>query len=530
MWILFSIVVVGCEPAQVHQNVIKISITADIQVKFVEIPYGSTVQEALNTAQVSLGELDKVNPALYTILTDGDDVRVIRVREEYYTQQVVIPFEHQELKNEAIPEGESRLSQAGMNGLQQTTSLKVFEDGIEVSDRVVKTETIQQAVPEILMVGSRSAFNSFGIPGKLAYLSAGNAWVIENATGNRRCVVATGKLDGRIFSLSRDGNLLLFTQLSSEDHVINSLWMATLNDNPAKIIDLGVKNIVHFAEFSPDSKSIAYSTAEWRETTPGWQANNDLYLVSIGPSGLIGSPSRLLEANSGGVYGWWGMDFSWAPDQARFLFNRPDEVGIFNRNTATSTTIIQINPYETNGDWAWVAGASWSADGSTIYTVSHEADDVSEMGGYTNFDLIAFPLNNDKQLTLVKNVGMFAYPVLSPIREKTGFINSDTGKNASENAFTVAYLQANSPEMSETSDYRLFVIDRDGSNRKGLFPEESAKGVEPQRVIWSPTIFQTDGNYGIAVIYNGNIWIVDAENGFARQITGDGLTSRIDWR
>lgn len=530
MWILFSIVVVGCEPAQVHQNVIKISITADKQVKFIVIPYGSTVQEAINAAQVSLGELDKINPAIYSILSDGDDVRVIRVREEYYTQQIVIPFEHQELKNEAIPVGESRLSQAGKNGLQQTTSLKVFEDGIQVSDRVVKTETIQPAVPEILMVGSKSVFSSFNIPGKLAYLSAGNAWVIENATGNRRCVVATGKLDGRIFSLSRDGNLLLFTQLSSEDHVINSLWMATLNDNPAKIIDLGVKNIVHFAEFSPDSKSIAYSTAEWRETIPGWQANNDLYQVLIDPSGLIGSPSRLLEANSGGVYGWWGMDFSWAADQAGFLFSRPDELGIINRNNATSTTIIQINPYETSGDWAWVAGASWSADGSTIYTVSHEADGVSEMGGYTNFNLIAIPLNNDKPLVLMQNVGMFAYPVLSPIEKKTGFIDSDTGKNASENAFTVAFLQAITPEMSETSDYRLFVIDRDGSNQKGLFPEEGVKGLEPQQVVWSPTMLQTDGNYGIAVIYNGNIWIVDTKNGLAQQISGDGLTSRIDWR
>ena len=530
MWLFISIAVGGCNPTQVTHNPITVKITADNQTVGVQIPTGSTVQEALDAAKITISEIDKVEPALYAILSDGEDVRIIRVREEYYTQQVVIPFEHQELKNEAIPEGESRLSQAGVNGLEKITSLRVFEDGVEISDTIVKSEVIQQAVPEVLMVGSRAAFTSFAIPGKLAYLSAGNAWIIENATGNRRCVVSTGKLDGRIFSISLDGSLLLFTQFSSEEKTINSLWMATLNDNPAKIIDLEVKNIVHFAAFSPDSKSIAYSTAEWRETSPGWQANNDLYVINISQNGLTGSTSRLLEANSGGVYGWWGIDFSWAPEQTRFLFSRPDGVGIFDQHDGAWITIIRINPYETNGDWAWVAGASWSPDGSTIYTVSHQDSDETEMGALNKFDLIAIPVNSGIPLTLIQNVGMFAYPIPSPVEEKPEFMNSDAGDVVSENAFSVAYLQAISPEMSEISEYRLFVIDRDGSNRTGLFPEEETKGLEPQRVAWSPTMLQTDGNYAIAVIYNGNIWIIDAGNGVAQQITGDGLTSRIDWR
>jgi hypothetical protein len=343
-------------------------------------------------------------------------------------------------------------------------------------------------------------------------------------------VVATGKLDGRVFSLSRDESLLLFTQFSSEDHVINSLWMATLNDNPAKIIDLGVKNIVHYAEFSPDSTAIAYSTAEWRESTPGWQANNDLYLIKISPNGLVGLPTRLLDANSGGVYGWWGMDFAWSADQNQILYTRADEEGIFDQDKGTWTPVIHIVPYETSGDWAWVAGASWSPEGGIIYTVNHIANDENELSGADKFNLVAIPLNHGDPLSLVEDVGMFAYPVSSPVQEKPGFINPDTGENQNENAFSVAYLQAISPEISNESDYRLFVMDRDGSNRKGLFPETGAKGLEPQRVAWSPTMLQTDGEYAIAVIYNGNIWIIDAGNGVAQQITGDGLTSRVDWR
>jgi len=34
----------------------------------------------------------------------------------------------------------------------------------------------------------------------------------------------------------------------------------------------------------------------------------------------------------------------------------------------------------------------------------------------------------------------------------------------------------------------------------------------------------------ISVVYEGNLWIVDAVSGQPQQVTGDGLTSRIDWK
>lgn len=39
-----------------------------------------------------------------------------------------------------------------------------------------------------------------------------------------------------------------------------------------------------------------------------------------------------------------------------------------------------------------------------------------------------------------------------------------------------------------------------------------------------------NGDNAIAFIYNGNIWLVDTTTGVSQQITGDGLTNRIDWR
>jgi hypothetical protein len=507
-----------------------VNIAADKKELQVKITSGSTVQEALTTVQITLGEKDQVEPPLQTVLSEGSEIKVIRVKEEFYKEQVSIPFEHQELRNEALPEGDSRLSQPGVNGLEEDTYHRELEDDIEVSDTLVKSVILKDSVPEIMMIGSRSTFTPMNIPGRIAYLSAGNAWVIETTTGNRRCVVSTGDLDGRIFSLSKNGDFLLFTRFSNDKNTINSLWVASLKSDPVQLIDLGVENVVHSAEFDPGSRVVAYSTAEWREIAPGWQANNDLYELDVSRNGFVGSPHLVIKSNSGGVYGWWGMQYSWAPDQLRLLYTRPDGIGIIDGRNGTQTSILNIAPYQTGGNWAWVPGTSWSPDGNVVFTVSHLFSEDNSAPQSQEFDLIAIPMTGGTPVDLVKNVGMFAYPEPSAMNQRNNFISDTSGGTLDQKFFSVAYLQAIFPDQSETSGYRLFIIDRDGSNQRSLFPEEGEVGLDPQHVVWSPVSVGTGGDYAITLIYNGNIWIIDVGTGVAHQISGDGLTSRIDWR
>ena len=118
---------------------------------------------------------------------------------------------------------------------------------------------------------------------------------------------------------------------------------------------------------------------------------------------------------------------------------------------------------------------------------------------------------------------MFAYPLASPLQPKA----------SGEGAYQVAYLQAIFPNQSESSRYRLVVMDRDGSNRKVLFPtDDRSGGLSPQNDwgVWSPAPMPESGNYAIALIYQGNLWIVDTVTGKAQQITGDGLTTRVIWK
>ena len=531
MIILFiSIIISGCTAPQVTQGLITTNITADNKDVQIKLPSGSTVQEALKTAQITLGEMDRVEPPLYVVLSDDDQVSVIRVREEYFIEQEVIPFEHQELRNEALPEGERRLSQPGVNGLEEITYHRVFEDDIEVTTNIIKSVVLHAAIPEVMMIGSRSSFASIDVPGKIAYLSAGNAWIIENSTNNRQLVVSTGDLDGRIFSLSPDSRFLLFSRLSSVEKSINTLLVASLQNDPVKIFDLDISNVVHFAEFNPDTTIVSYSTVEWRETAPGWQANNDLYEVAVSASGFVGSPKLIVEPNSGGVYGWGGMDFFLAPDEMNYLYSRPDGIGIVDDRDGSLTSIYNIIPYQTGGNWAWVPGIAWSPNGDVIYTVDHLFSDTNESANSQQFDLVAIPLMGGSPVHLISDVGMFAYPVPSPMQHKSNYLNNLSGKNLDQEAFAVAFLQAVFPDQSESSGYRLSIIDRDGSNQKYLFPEEGAAGLSPQRIVWSPEPMTPEGDLAIAFIYNGNIWLVDSASGEAQQITGDGLTTQVDWR
>ncbi len=528
--ILICILLAGCANQTPTQPVIPVSVAADGKQATVALKPGSTVMEAIKAVNIGLGSNDRVEPPMYSKLAEGTTVKVIRVLEEERREQVAIPFEHQELKNEALPEGEKRLSQAGENGLEEITFRRVLEDGVEVSDSIVKRSIIKDAIPEVIMVGSKPTFSTFNIPGKIAYLSAGNAWIMETSTRNRFVVVSTGDLDGRIFRLSPDGRYLLFTRAADQADQVNSLWAANLKTNPIKLIDLGIENVVHYADFGASSSNVAYSTADWSEAAPGWQANNDLYEIELGEDGTVGEPIQVQAANSGGVYGWWGSQYAWSPDKTQFLVAQADQVGLIDETSGVSRELISIPPYQTGGDWAWVPGIAWSPDGQVIYTVTHVSPTEGNQADSQEFDLVGYPITGNAPIRLVKNTGMFAYPVVSPVIRQTSLYNDDLGSNVEQDTFYVAYLQANNPAESESSVYKLMTIDRDGSNQKSLFPVEESTGLEPQQVAWSPSGVGIDGSYAIAVIYNGNIWIVDAETGAAQQITGDGLASRLDWR
>jgi len=505
----------SCRSPQVTTPDITVNITADGTSRTITIPSGSTVTQAFQVAGITIASLDRAEPPPYTVLNNGDTITLIRVKEVFETEEQIIPFERQVARNESLPEGETRLVQAGANGKMELTYRIVSENGVEISRSVVKSVILQDAAPEIVMVGAQSSFAPLPIPGKLVYLSGGNAWIIDTSTANRTPLVTTGDLDGRIFSLSPKGNYLIFTRKSTKpaDQEINQLW--GVRTNGGKPFSTGIVNVVHFADWIPNTNSFAYSTVEPRSTAPGWQANNDLQRYSI----TTGEKRKILESNSGGVYGWWGMNFAFSED-GRLAYARPDGIGTVDLDGKALKPLLNITPLNTHSDWAWLPSIAWGADGKILYYISHAPPPslVSEEDS-PFFDMSATSFANDSTVQIAEQTGMFAYPSVSSIQS-----------SSRERPYQVAYLQAIFPEQSETSRYRVVVMDRDGSNRRTVFPANDAPGIEPQTPEWAPKSISGQSGDFIAVIYQGNLWLVDSGNSQAYQVTGDGLVTRIDWK
>jgi len=541
----------GCGSPKATQALIQVEVMADGQTLTVEMPAGSTVQQALEQAKLSLNALDRTEPPAYTVLGDGAQIRLVRVTEEFEVEQAAIPYEQQTLRNESLPVDKEVLIQKGKQGLQEITYRRVFEDGLQVSQQPipVKSVIVEEPLPEIRMIGVQTPFAPVVVPGKIYYLRDGNLWKIEGTTANRQAALTLGDLDGRVLSISEDGSWALFTRRATEKGQINSLWAAQIGTQSAPqataqptlavgelpaeqaVVDLRVNNVIHFADFIPGaSMRVIFSTVEPREAAPGWQANNDLNALTFSASGWTTKWTKVLDANAGGVYGWWGTNFLWSPDGRSLAYARPDGIGAVEYKTGNITTTLNIIPLQTHGDWAWTPGLAWGPDGNALYTLDHVAQQgAANPEESTAFDLTAALLNGGPTLHLVSQTGMFAYPLASPLQT-----TADGGLD-----YQLAFLQAIFPDQSETSRYRLTVIDRDGSNRRALFPPEEAPGMEPQQHwgAWSPApmpvvLGSTLENlgYALAVIYQGNLWLVNIASGEATQVTGDGLTNRLIWR
>lgn len=509
----------GCAVEPTRTTLIPVVIKVDGKDLTVDVPPGSSVQTALDMSGVTMDPLDRVNPSAGTALAEVTLIKVTRVREEFDTRDITIAFEHQTVRNEALPEGQTMLIQPGENGQRQDTYRKVYEDDQQTAETLFKSQVIKEARPEIVMIGVRAPFSSVSIQGRIIYLSSGNIWIMEGATGNRRLVVTTADADGHVLSLSNDGKWVLFTRKikDSEPNIINSLWLARTDVKAETLVNLHVNNVINAAGFIPGKDvTFTYSTVESRTTAPGWQSNNDLQLLRIDSGGQIIGGKEIVAVNSGGVFGWWGTRYVWSQDGERLAYARPDSIGLVDPDNGETTELMRITPLQTRGDWAWVPAIGWSPDHRTLFFTNHNQDPAASTPEQSQrFNISALVPRQGLALEVVPETGMFAYPSPSPWLDEANYL--------------VAYLQAAFPSQSETSRTRLMIMDRDGSNRRQVFPTEGSQPMDPQQLIWSPPA-EDNLPQRIALLYQGNIWFVDPNTGLSQQITGDGLVSMLAWR
>lgn len=520
-FILLCLLLTGCAEirsfyAENERPTRNISIFCDNTRYDSSIFFDATVAEAIRAVGITVNDSDIVNPAMpMTIPADGI-IRITRVTTEDITTEQVIPFQSQTVRNESIPDGETRLIQQGHNGTRQIVTRYTYEDGVQTAKAVVSAVTIKESVPEILMQGAKAEYAPIKINGRLIYISEGSAWMMEGSTENRTPLVSTGDLDGRVLDLSSDGQWLLFSRTGRSTEV-NGLWMVKVNDWNAEPISLRVSNVLHFASWLPgNTRRFVYSSVEPSEQTPGWKALNDLRMQFVSDTGMLMTQEEILEPDDSGDYAWWGTEFALSDDARQLLFATPESLGLIDRLSGEKKELIHFTPYEkTRSDWAWIPGFSWNSENNGIFFTFHgKTDGEVQTFDPTDYHIASYDLNTGEFRTVIENAGLFSYPTISPL-----FSN---GKSY------LTWLQSELPQQVESERYRIMISDLDGENIRTVYPSKSSSGyITPQHLIWSPGVSQSSA--WIAFLSDGNIWLVNPFAGIYNQITSDGTVSKFIW-
>ena len=135
-------------------NAYHVTVTADGVTTALLIGEG-TVADALQQANVSLGENDEVQPAVSEALLDNLEITVYRVTYAQRTVNEKIAFVKKTVKSSSMYEGQSEITQAGQNGEKTVTYRDKIVDGVYASSEVLSETVLNESVPQITTVGTK---------------------------------------------------------------------------------------------------------------------------------------------------------------------------------------------------------------------------------------------------------------------------------------------------------------------------------------------------------------------------------------
>lgn len=502
----FFLLLAACTPPQVIKTEPdRVVIWADGERRTLETELG-TVGKVLDAAGIELDNLDLVRPPETAQIEDGMVITVTRV---WQTEEVItetLSFKRETVRNTSLPEGETRLLQAGREGVRERVYRYTFEDGEETGRVLVRDEVIQPPQDEVVLVGTRPRITTASITGTLAYLESQDAWIMRESTANPRRLTFVGDLDGRVFTLSPDGQRLLFTRPVTDEAHLNALWLVSTAGADIEPVDTGIGDVL-WAGWAPDGERIAWTTAEVVEQAPGWRGRNDLWVATVTTRDEVRYERRRLEAEAAGGFGWWGTRYRWSPDGERLAYARPEEVGIVDLEALERQPLARFPTYRTYSSWAWAPDVTWSSEGTFVLSAVHGPPPMAvDPEESPVFDLWALEVTGAYSVELASEVGMWTAPCISPDGD------------------TVLFGRARIPYQSHVSAYDLCIMDRDGSNQRCFYPPEDENGIDIPHWVWSP-----DQAF-MAFILRSDLYMLRLQDEIAIPVTDSGDVTAFDWK
>ncbi len=147
------------------------------------------VRHLLKKLDVKVDPDDRVKPGLGTVLRDGDEVVVTRIRS--VTKRVkreVMAHATVEQDDASMDEGTTTVARAGEDGVRDVTYRLTFRNGHLVVRRVLRQHVLAQPVSELVKVGTRTVATTNFAGGstvwdRLAQCESGGNWATNTGNG-----------------------------------------------------------------------------------------------------------------------------------------------------------------------------------------------------------------------------------------------------------------------------------------------------------------------------------------------------------
>jgi uncharacterized protein YabE (DUF348 family) len=115
-----------------------------------------TVESVLKEAEILVGSNDRVEPIISSKLQADMEISVIRVEEKLASEKVQIEFANEVKKVDSLAKGFVNVVQKGQPGQKEVTIKTVYEDGKEVSKKIVSEKVIKEPVNGIIEEGVKT--------------------------------------------------------------------------------------------------------------------------------------------------------------------------------------------------------------------------------------------------------------------------------------------------------------------------------------------------------------------------------------
>lgn len=112
------------------------------------------MDELLKLEGITLQGKDKISPDVSTKLTEGLDVRIIRVDNKLFKETKPIEFATVIKTNSSLPNTTRRIIQKGSAGVRTITTNVTYEDGKEVARKLVSEIISKKPVANIIIQGT----------------------------------------------------------------------------------------------------------------------------------------------------------------------------------------------------------------------------------------------------------------------------------------------------------------------------------------------------------------------------------------